>query len=75
MNTSVGILQILAFLLILAPTIVTIWASWKVVARAGYHGAWSLTLLIPLVNLVFLYVFAFSRWPVEGATNLADVFE
>jgi hypothetical protein len=23
-------------------------------------------LLIPVVNLIMMYVFAFSRWPIEG---------
>ena len=36
---------------------------WKIVARAGYSGAWSLLLFVPVVNIVALWVFATSRWP------------
>ena len=35
----------------------------KIVSKAGYHGAWSLVGLVPLVNVVMLYIFAFSDWP------------
>ena len=39
-------------------------AAWKVVSKAGYSGALSLLLLVPVVNIVMLFVFAFSDWPV-----------
>lgn len=38
--------------------------AWRVVAKAGFNGAWSLLLLIPFVNLIAIWVFAFMRWPV-----------
>lgn len=37
---------------------------WKIAAKAGYSGALSLLLLIPLVNIIIIIVFAFSKWPV-----------
>lgn len=36
---------------------------WRIVSKAGYAGAWSLLLFVPLVNLVALWMFAFARWP------------
>jgi hypothetical protein len=36
-----------------------------VVKKAGYSGWWVLLGLIPIVGLVMLWVFAFSRWPVD----------
>jgi hypothetical protein len=41
--------------------------GWRIARKAGYHGAWSLVLLIPMVNLIALWVFAFVRWPTERA--------
>jgi hypothetical protein len=38
---------------------------WRIVGKAGFHGALSLLALVPLVNVVMLWVFAFVRWPVE----------
>jgi hypothetical protein len=44
--------------------------TWKIVSKAGYHGAWSLLIFVPLVNIIMLYVFAFSAWPMErGRTS------
>lgn len=37
--------------------------AWKIVSKAGYSGAWSLLIIVPLVNLIMLWVFAFSDWP------------
>ena len=36
---------------------------WKIVSKAGYSGALSLLTLIPFVNIIMLWVFAFSKWP------------
>ncbi len=41
--------------------------NWKIASKAGYSGALSLLMLVPLVNLVVLLVFAFAEWPVERA--------
>ena len=39
--------------------------TWKIVSKAGYSGFWSLLSLVPVVNLIMLWVFAFSAWPRE----------
>ena len=36
---------------------------WQVFSKAGYSGWWSLLMIVPLVNLIALYVLAFSSWP------------
>lgn len=56
-----GFGEILIILIILVPSIVI---PWKIVSKAGYNGAWSLMLLVPLVGVVMTFVFAFSEWPV-----------
>ncbi len=33
--------------------------------KAGWHWAMGFLMLLPLVNLVMLYVLAFARWPIE----------
>ncbi len=38
---------------------------WQIVSKAGFSGALSLLVLIPLVNIVFLWMFAFTKWPIE----------
>jgi thiol:disulfide interchange protein len=37
--------------------------AWRILTRAGIHGAWSLLLLIPFANFLLTWVFAFSKWP------------
>ncbi len=36
---------------------------WVIAEKAGYSGWLSLLMLVPLVNVVMLWVFAFSEWP------------
>ena len=43
--------------------IVFVIPAWKIVEKAGYPGAWALLVLVPLANVVALWVFAFARWP------------
>ncbi len=38
---------------------------WNIFSKAGYSGARSLLLLIPIVNLIIFIMFAFSKWPVQ----------
>jgi len=32
-------------------------------SKAGFSGWWSLLMIVPIVNLLTLYVLAFSSWP------------
>jgi hypothetical protein len=50
------IVSAVAVLLMLVP-------FWKITAKAGFNPAWSLLLLVPLVNFVFIYYLAFAKWP------------
>jgi amino acid transporter len=56
----------LTFLLIgLVSIIFSIILYWRVAVKAGYNGALSLLLFVPLVNLIVIVMFAFSTWPIE----------
>src|ERR1700677_1859685 len=53
------------FLLVyLVIAVVGIIAAVKVVTKAGYSGWWVLITFVPLVGIVFVLIFAFSKWPV-----------
>ncbi len=54
--------MIIIFGLIYAAIIIV--PFWVIFKKAGFSGALSLLLLIPVVNLVMLYVLAFSQWKV-----------
>jgi hypothetical protein len=38
----------------------------QILKRTGFSRAWVLVMFIPIVALIFLWIFAFKRWPVEG---------
>lgn len=42
---------------------------WRIFSKAGYSGAMSLLMLVPLANIVMLFVLAFSEWPAERELN------
>jgi len=42
----------------------------RILRRAGRSRWWTVMFFVPLVNLVALWVFAFTRWPaVDGRSN------
>ena len=36
----------------------------RILNRAGYSRWWLLTMFVPVINLIMLWVFAFASWPV-----------
>ncbi|MFD0914816.1 hypothetical protein ACFQ14_00180 [Pseudahrensia aquimaris] len=43
-------------------SVIIIVPIWRIVSRAGLHPLLSLLILIPFVNLLFLYYLAFAPW-------------
>jgi hypothetical protein len=58
--TPVGIVLIAAFI---APVAVCVVAIVRIVQRAGFSGWWVLLTLVPVVNMLALWYFAFASWP------------
>lgn len=62
---SPSLVTVLALVLLAVP----MWMIGRVLRRAGYSPWWALLVLVPLVNLVALWVFAYVRWPaIDGAS-------
>jgi uncharacterized membrane protein YhaH (DUF805 family) len=59
-----GSVSILHFLIIIGVLAIYFIPIVKTLQKAGYSGWWSLIVLVPLVNIIMFYVFAFSDWPV-----------
>jgi hypothetical protein len=51
-------------LLLLVGGIIIVLPLWKVFSKAGYPGALSLGMILPVVNIVLLYFLGFSDWPI-----------
>jgi hypothetical protein len=67
---------------IMAPFIIIFWIVglaiiiipfWQIFKKAGMSGALSILMAIPLVNLVMLYVLAFSQWKVVPVAQYIPV--
>ena len=61
-----GSFSIWHFVILLLPLAVIaffFWMTVRILRKAGYSGWWSLLTLIPIVNIVMIWVFAFSDWP------------
>jgi uncharacterized membrane protein YhaH (DUF805 family) len=41
----------------------------RILRRVGLSGWWCVIALIPVLNMVGLWVFAFTRWPTAGANS------
>jgi hypothetical protein len=55
-----GVIGVLFALIVIA---VMVYAFWQLFHKAGYHGALSLLMLVPLVNIGMLLFLALSEWP------------
>ena len=54
---SVGPLGMLLFAALI------VWPFWRICEKAGFPGIVSLLVFLPVVNVIFLYWFAFADWP------------
>jgi hypothetical protein len=40
-----------------------LWFFSRAVARAGFSPWWALLGIVPVVNIIMLWVFAYAKWP------------
>lgn len=66
MVANLGFIQLLAVIIVIAIQIVPFW---KIFLRAGWSPWMSLLMVVPLVNLILLYVLAFKQWPNDVVTG------
>ncbi len=71
-GTSAGLFAGLGVFLFvyLAILVLSILAAVKVVTKAGYSGWWVLITFVPVVGMVFVFIFAFSTWPVTSEVRM-----
>jgi hypothetical protein len=60
-----GAFVLVYVLIICAIVAFSVWVYWRILAKAGFNGALSLLMLIPLGGLVPILMLAFGRWPIE----------
>ena len=54
--------EVLALVLLLL-TIIQLYFCYMIVEKSGLSGWWALTQVVPVLSLVFVWVFAFVEWP------------
>ncbi len=62
---NVTIIRIVSGLMLLVFVPIFVIPYWKIFSKAGFAGALSLLMIVPLVNLIVLYVVAFSEWKMK----------
>ncbi|HLZ62212.1 MAG TPA: hypothetical protein VKR06_35145 [Ktedonosporobacter sp.] len=60
-SAAVSVFGCIITLAMLAFSIVV---GWRIFSKAGYSGAMSLLLLVPIGNLIVICILAFGRWPI-----------
>jgi surface polysaccharide O-acyltransferase-like enzyme len=58
-------------LFFIALVIFSIYCCWRVAMKCGYPGAYSLLLLLPVINIIVQLVWVFSEWPIEAELKRA----
>lgn len=61
----VTILVMFAIFVALIVTIIKILIYCKVFSKAGYCWALGLLMLVPIVNIIMPFIFAFADWPIQ----------
>jgi len=60
---GIGMPELIIIVFILAVVLVPLIFLARILNKAGFSGWFSLLSLVPLLNLIFLWVFAFIDWP------------
>lgn len=69
MGAGNSVITLLVVLILIAVQIIPFW---KIFPRAGWSSWLSLLMIVPVVNLVVLYILAFKAWPGD---NVSRTFE
>lgn len=57
-------LLVLLFIVLIVCLIV-IFVYGPIAKKAGFSKWWSIALIVPLLNIILIWVFAFIKWPIE----------
>jgi heme/copper-type cytochrome/quinol oxidase subunit 2 len=59
------IMMVVAIFVVLIVTIITLVAYCKITAKAGYHWALGILMIVPFGNIILPLYLAFADWPVH----------
>ncbi len=55
--------SILIWIIVILVLAISLWPAARISRKAGYSGWWALVMLVPLGNVIVIWVFAFLDWP------------
>jgi Na+-driven multidrug efflux pump len=61
---GISIWQIIIILIMLGLSVAWTLLLARIVGKADFNKWWTVISLVPLLNIIFVWVFAFSKWPV-----------
>ena len=62
--TMPGVVELSVVLVCLAVgALLTVLPFWKICSKAGFSGALSLLMLVPIANIILPFYIAFAEWP------------
>ncbi len=59
----------LFFVLLIVYTGFVLWLGSLILDKAGLARGWVFCLLIPIVNIIMLWIFAFTHWPAVNSSQ------
>ena len=60
---GIGMRELVVIVLVVACLFLVIWPYSRIFEKAGFSRGFSLLMVVPIANLITLWVFAFSDWP------------
>ncbi len=60
---------LIIFLIIVLPLLLYV----PIAKKAGYSAWWGLAMALPFLNIIIIWVFAFSKWPIEKDNKTNEV--
>ena len=66
-----GALSIWHWLIVIGVVFLICYPIGRILKRIGYSAWWALLWILPLVNLIALWVFAYKRWPRDAQASEA----
>ena len=62
---GLGLAELIIIAIVFTFAVLTLIPWFFIYRKAGYHPAMGCLMFLPLVNVVMLFVLAFSDWPIE----------
>jgi hypothetical protein len=64
--------MMMEILLTLLFAVFVFWLAFRILEKAGINQLWAFKLVIPVVNIIMVWIFAFVEWPNSKKKN-ADI--